>query len=254
MIDPTALQWSILAGAGFLLGVSKTGLPGVSILGIIMAAMVIPPKQSTGLILPMLIVGDVFAVAYYRRHAMWKHLVRLLPFSFAGVALGATAMYFVRNDRHYPPIIGGIILTMLVLNYWNSRSPEIRVPEGWWFPAIMGLAGGITTMMGNAAGPIMIIFLVAMRLPREAFLGTSAWYFMLLNWFKVPFSSGLSLITFESLKFNLTLAPLVVIGALMGVRLVKHVPEKAFNLIVQILAAVGAIYLTLQPWLPRYGA
>jgi uncharacterized membrane protein YfcA len=94
-----------------------------------------------------------------------------------------------------------------------------------------------------------------MRLPREAFLGTSAWYFMLVNWFKVPFSSKmLSLITYESLKLNLTLAPLVVIGALLGVRLVKHVPEKAFNLIVQILAAVGAIYLILQPWLPKWVA
>jgi uncharacterized membrane protein YfcA len=90
-----------------------------------------------------------------------------------------------------------------------------------------------------------------MRLPRIAFLGTSAWYFMLLNWFKVPFSSGMSLITPESLKLNLTLAPLVIVGALVGVRLVKHVPEKAFNLIVQILAAVGAIDLILQPWLSK---
>jgi uncharacterized membrane protein YfcA len=242
------LQWSILGGAALLLGISKTGLPGVSILGIIMAALVIPPKQSTGLILPMLIVGDIFAVAYYRRHAVWKHLVRLIPFSFTGVVLGAVAMNHVTNEQ-LRPIIGGIVLVMLVLSYLHHRNPDAQVPDGWWFPAMMGLVGGITTMMANAAGPIMVIFLLAMRLPRIEFLGTGAWYFMLVNCFKVPFSSGLALITLDSLKLNLALAPLVVIGALLGVRLVKHVPQKAFDLIVQILAAVGAIDLIVQPWL-----
>jgi uncharacterized membrane protein YfcA len=246
MNDYSALQWAILAGAALLIGVSKTGLPGVGILAILMAAQVIPSKQSTGLILPLLIVGDIFAVAYYRRHAVWKYLVRLLPFSATGVVLGALAMKQVTNEQ-LRPIIGGIVLVLLILSYLHHRKPDAQVPDGWWFPVVMGLAGGTTTMMANAAGPIMVIYLLAMRLPRNAFLGTGAWYFLLINCFKVPFSTGLDLINPESLHINLMLAPLVVIGALVGVRLVKHVPEKAFNIIVQLLAAAAAVDMLLRP-------
>ena len=141
---------------------------------------------------------------------------------------------------------------MLVLSYLHHRRPDAQVPDGWWFPIAMGLIGGTTTMMANAAGPVMIIYLLAMRLPRDEFLGTGAWYFMLVNWFKVPFSTGLSLITPGSLTLNLALAPLVVLGAVAGVRLVKHIPEKTFNIVVQILAAAGAIWLLVPgSWMDR---
>lgn len=245
MLDELTTRWLVLGGSALLIGISKTGLPGVGIIAILMAAMVIPAKESTGLILPMLIVGDIFAVAYYRRHAVWKHLLKLLPFSVTGVVLGTVGLGYVTNEQ-LRPIIGGIVLVMLVLNYLHHRRPDAKIPDGWWFPIVMGLIGGTTTMMANAAGPIMVIYLLAMRLPRNEFLGTGAWYFLLMNCFKVPFSMGLSLITFDSLKMNLTLAPLVVLGAIVGVRLAKRIPEKGFGRIVQILALVAAIELIVR--------
>lgn len=244
MNDISWTGWAVLALGAFLIGLSKTGIPGVGTLAILVVAYVIPAKASTGLILPMLIVGDIFAVRYYRRHAVWSSLVRLIPAAAAGVILGAWALSKV-NDRQLRPIIGGVILVMLAVHAWRTRpgAAEWPIPRGWWFPSLMGILAGITTMMANAAGPIMTIYLLAMRLPKEAFLGTGAWYFLLLNCYKVPFSAGQGLIHPASLRLNLVLLPLIVAGALCGVRLVRILPERTFTAAVQWLALLGALRL-----------
>jgi len=244
MLELSYMQWAVMILAGMIIGVSKTGLPGMAILAVPLVASVIPAKESTGLILPMLIVGDIFAVAFYRRHAVWGHLVKLMPYAVAGIILGSLVLNYV-NNAQLKPIIGGIILAMIAVNYvrmWRIKD-ETSVPTAWWFPALLGLAAGMTTMMANAAGSILVIYLMAMRLPKNEFLGTGAWYFLLLNCFKVPFSAGLGLINPHSLQFNLVLLPLIILGALAGVHMAKHVPEKAFSVIVQVLAIAGALYL-----------
>lgn len=245
----TWVGWAALAASAFLTGVSKTGLPGVGILGILVTAAAIPAKQSTGMILPMLIVGDLFAVAYYRRHAVWGHLVKLLPCAAAGIVVGWRLMNRVNNDQ-LSVFLGVVILGMLALNWWRSRR-DLHIPTGWWFPVMIGLAAGVTTMMGNAAGPIMVIYLLAMRLPKEEFLGTGAWYYLILNCFKVPFSWNLGLINADSLTLNAVLLPLIAAGALSGVRLAKHIPQRAFNAVVQALAVLAAAWLSVKPFAMR---
>jgi len=240
--DITTGGWALLCVSALLIGLAKTGVPGVGGLAIGLAALIIPARQSTGLILPMLIVGDIFAVSYYRRHAVWPYLRKLLPFAAAGVVAGYWGMQHL-PDRYFAPLIGGTILVMLVAGFWQNRLGEQGVPRGWWFPAFMGLVGGITTMMANAAGPILVIYLVAMRLPKTEFIGTGAWFFLIVNLLKVPFSTDLGLINPETLTFNLLLTPLILIGAWAGIPLVKAIPEKAFNILVQILAAAAAIKL-----------
>ena len=244
MHELSVVSWVVAALSAMMIGVSKTGLPGVGILAITWMATVIPARASTGLILPMLIAGDVIAVALYRRHAVWSHLLKFLPCAAAGVLIGWKALAHV-NDRQLRPIIGGIILAMLALNYWRQRlsGDDAPIPRGWWFAVAMGLFAGITTMMANAAGPIMIIYLLAMRLPKVEFIGTSAWYFLLVNLFKVPLSANLGLITLESLRFNLMLLPALAVGGLLGVRLARRIPEKAFNAVVEVLAVIGAAML-----------
>ena len=246
MHDLSAMAWGGAILSAMLIGISKTGLPGVGILAIIWMAAVIPARTSTGLILPLLIAGDVLAVTWYRRHAVWAHLFKLLPCAAAGVLIGYAALAHV-NDRQLRPIIGSVILAMLALNYWRNRlnGEEGRVPRGWPFAIVMGLSAGITTMMANAAGPIMILYLLAMRLPKAEFIGTGAWYFLIVNLFKVPFSAHLGLITLDSLRFNLLLIPAVLAGGLFGGWLAKRIPEKAFNAVVQLLAALGAVKLIL---------
>ncbi len=249
--EVSTLGWVILGLAAFIIGLSKTGLPGIGILGIPLVAMVIPAKESTGLILPMLIVGDIFAVAFYRRHAVWSHLVKLLPCAAAGIVIGWALLGKVTSPQ-LSPIIGVIILVMLGLNFWRDRAAgdTVNVPTAWWFPVGMGLLAGVTTMMANAAGPIMVIYLLAMRLPKHEFIGTGAWYFLILNTFKVPFSASYNLVNADSLQMNLVLVPLIVIGALIGVRTAKHMPQKLFAAVAQILAAVGGAYLVVKELLP----
>jgi uncharacterized membrane protein YfcA len=244
VFDLSLIGWLVVGLCAFVAGVSKTGLPGLGILHVPLMAMVLPKRESTGILLGMLILGDLFAATYYRRRAQWKHVLRPLPAAFAGIVAGWQAMRFVTNDQ-LGPIIGVIVLVMLGLNYWRTRvgGEGAPIPTQWWFAATLGFIAGFTTMMANAAGPIMVIYLLAMRLPKLAFVGTSAWFFFVVNWLKVPFSVHLGLITPQSIRLDLMMLPWIVAGAVAGILFIRRVPQKAFNGIVQILAAAAAIKL-----------
>jgi uncharacterized membrane protein YfcA len=137
------------------------------------------------------------------------------------------------------------VLVMLALNYWRTRTQEenLHIPTQWWFAAGLGFMAGLTSMMANAAGPIMVIYLLAMKLPKVAFVGTSAWFFFVVNWLKVPFSRKLNVMTPESLKLDLMMLPVIAIGAVLGILFLKRIPQKAFNTVMQILAAAAAVKL-----------
>ena len=229
---------------GFVVGVSKTGIPGLGILHVPLMAMVLPARESTGILLGMLILGDLFAAGYYRHSAQWKHVVRLLPPAFAGIVVGWQAMRFVTNEL-LQPIIGVIVLAMLGIHYGRTRlwGEEAAIPTQWWFAAALGFVAGVTTMMANAAGPVMVIYLLAMRLPKVAFVGTSAWFFFAVNWLKVPFSAHLNLITSASLQLDLLMLPLIAAGSVAGIFFLQRIPQRAFNSLIQILAAAAAIKL-----------
>ena len=237
-------QWIVLAAGAFFIGLSKTGLPGAGILAVPIIAAVIPAKASTGMVLPMLIVGDLFAVYWYRRHAVWQHLLRLLPYAIAGILIGWKIMLRI-TDEQLRPMIGAIILAMLVIHLLRSRSEGASAPKSHLVPAGLGLSTGITTMLANAAGPIMTIYLKTMRLPKTAFIGTGAWYFLIVNLLKVPLSAGMGLINPASLRVNLLLSPMVIAGALIGILVVNYISEKLFGRAVLLLAALGAIKLIL---------
>jgi uncharacterized membrane protein YfcA len=241
-MDFNVLQWTIAVISAIIIGMSKTGLPGIGILCVPLMAAILPAKASTGIVLPLLIFADIFAVAYYHRHAVWSHLIRLMPWAMAGIIIGFFIMGRI-DDTQLKPIIGSIVLVMLGLNYVRNRfdGDSLNIPTQWYFAAVLGLVAGITTMLANAAGPIMIIYLLAMRLPKNEFIGTGAWYFLILNWVKVPFSMHLGLITAASLKFNLVLFPCVALGAIGGIFLLRWIPQRAFNIAMQTLAFLAAL-------------
>ncbi len=236
--------WVVIAVSAVVVGMSKTGMPGLGILPVPMMAMAFSSRESTGLLLGILILADLFAVTYHRRNAQWWHVLRLLPAALAGIVAGYIGLGYI-NDQQLKPIIGGIVLVMLGLNYWRIRAggEETPIPTQWWFAVALGFMAGVTTMMANAAGPVMIIYLLAMRLPKIEFVGTSAWFFFAVNWLKVPFSAHLNLVTAESVKLNLMMLPFIAAGALLGILLLKRIPQKAFTVIVQILAAAAAVRL-----------
>jgi len=246
MFDLNAIGWSLVGLCAFLVGVSKTGLPGLGILIVPLMAMALPQhaRESTGIMLGMLILGDLFAATYYRHIAEWKHVLRLLPPAFLGIVAGWKAMEYVTNDQ-LKRIIGLIVLAMLAVHFWRTRlrAADASIPTQWWFGGILGFLAGVTTMMANAAGPVMVIYLLSMRLPKLAFVGTSAWFFFAVNWLKVPFSVQLDLTTGASAKLGLLMLPLIAAGSVAGIFLLHRLPQKAFNALIQILAAAAAIKL-----------
>jgi uncharacterized membrane protein YfcA len=248
-------QWALAALGTFAIGVSKTGIAGLGILGVAVFALIFPTRASVGVVLPLLICADVVAVTAFRRHAVWSHLWRLFPWAALGVILGYVAMGRI-NDHQVNKLIAGILVVMVAMQFWRrynlrqaSRRGEPEAEEapqhGIGFVAAMGILGGFTTMVANAAGPIMILYLLAMRLPKMEFIGTGAWYFLTLNLFKVPFSMNLGLVTASSLLFDLRLAPFAITGALCGRALLRHIDQKLFENLALCLTALAALKLLL---------
>jgi len=236
--------WIVVALCAIMVGITKTGIPGLGILVVPLMAGVLPARSSVGVLLGILILADLFAAGYHRRNAKWSHVLRLLPAAFAGIVAGYFGLKVV-NDQQLKPIIGGIVLVMLGINYWRTRTKgkDAPVPTQWWFAVGLGFMAGVTTMMANAAGPIMIIYLLAMRLPKVEFVGTGAWFFFVVNWLKVPFSANLDLMTAASVKLDLMMLPFIAAGAVIGIFFLKRIPQKVFIAVVQVLAAAAAVKL-----------
>ena len=214
-MELTSLHLVYVAAAAMLVGFTKTSVGGVGILAVLLMALAIPGKASPGVLLPMLIVADIFAVLYYRRHCDWKILLRLFPATAFGILIG----FFVVDAipvAIFQKAIGVIILAMVGMNLAIEKfKPTFSASPAWTWT--VGLAAGVTTMVANAAGPIFGVYLLQMGLSKQEFVGTRSWYFLLVNIFKIPFSANLGLITAESLKFNLMLVPLIFLGAWFGI-------------------------------------
>jgi hypothetical protein len=245
--DP--LLWVFAAVGAFMVGVSKAGITGLSILSIALFNHVFPSsKQASGLVLPLLIFGDFVAVFAYRKHTQWRYLWRLFPWTAAGVVLGYFTLGRI-SDHTARLMIGWIIVSLAALSFWRRYGSAPGDDEAamlhWSVGAVIGVTAGFITLVANAAGPLMAVYLVAMRLPKMEYVGTAAVFFMLLNLFKVPFMVDLKLITAQSFGFNLALAPAVLIGALAGRWLLKRVNQNLFEQLVLLLSAIGGILLIL---------
>jgi uncharacterized membrane protein YfcA len=232
-----------------MVGVAKAGITGLSILSIALFTHVFPSsKQASGLILPLLIFGDFVAVFAYRKHTQWRFLWRLFPWTALGVFLGYLTMGRI-SDHTAKVMIGVIILILALMSFARRYLPGQKAEGGlqihWTGAALIGMVAGFITLIANAAGPLMAIYFVAMRLPKMEYVGTAAVFFMLLNLFKVPFMVDLGLITTQSFGFNLALAPAVVIGAFSGRWLLMRVNQDLFEKLVLALSAIGGILLFL---------
>jgi uncharacterized membrane protein YfcA len=231
-----------LCAAAFATGFSKAGVPGVGILAPVLAALALPARASTGLLLPVLIEGDLLAVGYWRRKANKRRLLAVLPWAGLGIVAGYFLMG-IASDALFKPLLGAMILAILALDV-ARRAAKVEIKVGSPpIAAAVGVLAGIFTMMANAAGPIMTIYLLSMGLEKEDFVGTSAWFFFAVNLFKLPFSASLGLITLGSLGFDLALLPLVALGSFAGILAMRRLPQKAFNIIAQALAALGGLRL-----------
>ncbi|MER5648677.1 sulfite exporter TauE/SafE family protein [Streptosporangium sp. NPDC002524] len=240
-----AVQWVILLAALFLVGFSKTGVSGTGTVAVALFALVLPTKESTGTLLPLLLVGDLVAVASYRRHADWPRLIRLFPWVALGVVAGAVVVRWV-DDAQMRRLIGAILLAIIAVHLWNRhRAPEDSLAHRRPVAALAGAFAGFATMTANAAGPIMAVYLLAAGLPILGLLGTSAWFFLTINAFKVPFSVALGLITPATLVFAALGAPAVLAGAATGRAVIGRIDRTLFERITLTLTLLAAVRLLL---------
>ncbi|WP_022873652.1 sulfite exporter TauE/SafE family protein [Nesterenkonia alba] len=238
-LDLTA--WVLLCCGALIVGISKTALPGAGTLAVAVFAAAMPARESTATLLILLLVGDLFAVWMYRRDVDWGILRRLLWPVVAGVVLG-TLFLGVSGDDVVRRVIAVILLALLGVTLWRRRQ-ESSAPPGRMGGYAYGSLGGFTTMVANAGGPVMSMYLLAMQLPVKAFLGTAAYFFFAVNLSKLPFHAGLGLLNTTTLTIAVVLIPLVVITALIGRMIAERIPQKLFDRAVLVLTAVGALYL-----------
>lgn len=247
MPELSLFEWFLAALAALIVGASKTGLPGGVTLAVALFAQVFPARESTGALLPVLICADVLAVSLLRKRPDWRLLLRIFPWTALGVLLGWGLLGRI-DDAGLRLVIGGLIVGMTLYQLAQRfASPGTPLPAGGSrvFTAGMGTAAGITTMIANAAGPFMAFYLLAMRMGKLEFVVVNAWFFLVINSFKVPFAANLGLITWDSLRFNLLLVPLVLAGALLGRWMLRRIHQRAFELLVLLLALVGGLRLLM---------
>ena len=201
-------------------------------------------KSSAGILLPMLSIADVFAVMYYHRHAEWKYILKLLPSTVIGVLVGLFVGNMV-NDEQFKMMMAAIILVGVAIMVWREKKKDPKaIPHNWLFSSIAGLLGGFSTMIGNAAGPVMSIYFLSMMLPKNSFIGTGAWFFLIINLFKIPFHVTVwKTINFHTFQLDLLMIPAIVLGAFLGIKLVKYIPEKPYRIFIIITTALAALKL-----------
>lgn len=288
----TAVAWTVLAIGAFIVGVSKTAVPGAATVAVALFASVLPAKQSTGALLVLLIVGDAMALMLYRRHAHWRVIVRMAPAVMLGLVAG-WGFFAIASDAAVRRVIGLILLLVIGVTLWRrwrgrradhrartvaaagsavaggsaggavggeaaqgaaavgatqgavagGAADTARGAGGGVAAWIYGSLGGFTTMVANAAGPVMSMYFLAARFPVKAFLGTAAWFFAAVNIAKLPFSISLGIITPSSLLMDLLLVPLVLIGGLAGLLLATRMSQQLFERVVIVLTIGGALYL-----------
>lgn len=242
MVPNSFADWLLLAIAAFGIGITKSGFSGVSMVHVYLFASVFGAKDSTGIVLPMLIAGDVFAMSVYGKRANWVYVRRMMPPTLIGVVAGWLLMFRL-PEVYYRPLIGFIILgltSLQIIRLWKEEW-FADVPHSAWFAWSMGILVGLTTMLANAAGPVFGLYLLAIGLPKLEFVGTAAWFFLILNIVKIPFSWSLGLIRLDTLALNAMLIPLIGLGLWVGSLVIRKIPQRLFDSIILILTGAASI-------------
>ena len=238
--------WTAAVAAALCVGMAKTGFAGLGIVSVSLFAQLFPARESTGALLPLMIFADFFAVFFYRLHANWKDLRKLLPATFAGIIAGWWIMPLI-PDRQFTRLLGCLILALMALTVWQRRYPGMlrRAAEHPLLGVSAGVATGLATMLANAAGAITAFYFLARRMDKMTFVGTAAWFYLIVNLSKVPFSIQLNLINPASLSFDLMLLPVVALGCAAGRLLLRSVPQQLFEWITIATASAAALRLIL---------
>lgn len=240
-------EWATLFSAAILIGLTKAGLDGGSLIAVPLMALVFGARPSSGLLLGILMAGDVIAVASYRAQCDLGHLGRTLPWALAGVAIGAAAGGHISEHTFRVLIATGVLSSAVIMAVKQARKSEWVLPRTWWAAAPLGLLAGFASMVGNAAGPVMGLYLLSSGLAKKNIIGTSVTFFFLINIVKLPFHVFLwKTVSPSTLLADAVAAPFAVGATLLGVRIVRIIPEKAYRYFLIAASGAGGIYLLLR--------
>lgn len=236
-------NWLLILLSAFIIGLSKAGLKGIDMMNVTIMAIVFGGKASTGVVLPLLCAADILAVKYYHRHAEWHHFRKLMPWMVLGILAGVYAGQDM-DESLFRKIMAVIIILSVVIMVGLEIKSNIRIPDNPLFVALMGIAAGFTTMLGNLAGAFASIYFLAMRVPKNGFIGTAAWVFMVINLFKLPFQVIFwKNITADTLRTDLLLLPALAAGFWAGLYIVKRIHDDNYRKVVIVLTFIGAIFI-----------
>jgi len=237
-------QWllAVIAVAG--IGANKTGIVGINLLSVAILAAIFGGKASTGVLMPFLIMADIFAISHFRKSVRWKHLFTILFWALLGVAV---ALYVgeIIADEYFRIILAAVVFSLLIMTVLSELSGKHFHPKKhWYITIIIGLIGGFTSMIGNAAGPIFTLYFVSLRHTKNEYIATRAWFFFIINLIKVPLHLFVwETISPRTLGFNLALAPAIVLGAVTGILIVRKIPERGYKVFILTATLVSAIML-----------
>lgn len=241
-----SMDFLLAALGAFLLGIAKSGVKGIAVFIVILFVFAFDAKASTGILMPLLIGGDIFAIVYYKKYAHWKFVFILIPWMILGVLLGTFGGNLLDENSFRLGMASLILVTSLLLLYWE-RYPLKHVPNHWTFGSGLGILAGFTTMIGNLAGAVTNIYFLAMRLPKNVFIGTSAYVFFIINLFKIPFHIFVwETITIETFYISLRFFPFLFLGLFIGVKLVKQINDNNYRKLILFLTALGSVVLFLR--------
>lgn len=243
LFEESLINWALVAFAAFIIGLSKSGIKGIEMMNITIMAIVFGGKASTGVVLPLLCLADIMAVKYYHRHAQWSYFRKLLPWIVAGVLLG---VYFGKdmNEIYFRKVMAVIIMLTVAIMIMLEISKNVSIPNNKLFVAAMGLTAGFTTMLGNLGGAFSNVYFLATRLVKNDFIGTAAWIFLVINFFKLPFQIIYwKNITPASLRIDIYLIPAMIAGFLAGLAIVARIKENSYRRIVFVLTLIGALII-----------
>lgn len=242
--DLEIIQWAWIILAALLIGISKTGISGLLTLVIPILATVFGGKASTGIILPMLIVGDILAVFYYKKNTRKEDIIKLLPWTFMGLIVGLVIGGYINDDQFKMLIALSVLLCLFLLIYFEKKGDQLKIPDKMWLHALVGIISGFTSMIGNAAGPIFSVYLLAKGMNKMNFLGMTAWFFFIVNVTKLPLQVFIwHNITIQTFVLTGLMIPFIGIGAILGVFIIKRINEKVFRYLIIVMTAIVSLKL-----------
>jgi uncharacterized membrane protein YfcA len=239
-------ELAIFLVVAILTGMSKTGILGAGMIAVPMLAVIFGGQLSSGILLPILCLADIMGVWYYHRHASWSHLKKLFPWAAVGTVLGTVVGESI-DDSAFKLVMAVTIVLSVFIMIWMERGRKEEIPDYKWFAGLTGVAGGFTSMVGNLANSVVAIYFLTMRLPKNAFIGTTAWFFLGINWFKVPFHIFIwKTINLNTFLLDLFTIPFIALGAFLGVLIVKKMKDRTYRWFIIAMTLVAAIFMILH--------